>query len=66
MVDTVIAKIFAEEDKTADLYTLLQGSNRIILSELEPVLTRTGHYNALCALYEERGESEKLLNAWSK
>jgi hypothetical protein len=66
VVDTVIAKIFAEEGKTADLYTLLRGPNHVRQAELEPILKRTGRYSALCALYEERGDDGKLLDAWSK
>ena len=65
-MDTVIAKIFAEDEKTADLYALLREPNHIVLSELEPVLMRTGQYNALCVLYKERGEDGKLLDVWSK
>jgi hypothetical protein len=66
VVDTVIAKLLAEESKTTDLCTLIRGPNHIKLSELEPVLKRTRQFNALCALYEERREDGKLLEAWSK
>jgi hypothetical protein len=66
VVDTVLAKILAEEEQTADLHALLQGPNQIVLTELEPVLMRTGQYNALCVLYKEHGENDKLLDAWSR
>jgi hypothetical protein len=48
VVDTVIAMIFAEEGKMDDLYSLLESSNHIVLSELEPVLKKTRRYHALC------------------
>lgn len=66
MVDTVLAKIYSEEEKTAELYSLLRSPNCILLSELEPVLIRTGQYNALCILYKERGEDQKLLEVWAR
>jgi Vacuolar sorting protein 39 domain 1 len=66
VADTVIAKIFAEEEKTADLYALLREPNHVVLSELEPVLKRTGQYNALCVLYRGRGEDQKLLDVFAK
>lgn len=66
VVDTVLAKLFCEDEKTRDLYTLIREPNHIVLSELEPTLIRTGQYNALCILFKERGEDIKLLDAWSK
>lgn len=66
VVDTVIAKIFAEEGQMSDLYTLLESSNYIVLSELGPVLKRTKRYHALCLTYRQRGADNKLLDAWSR
>ncbi|KZP18157.1 hypothetical protein FIBSPDRAFT_933616 [Athelia psychrophila] len=66
VVDTVLAKLFCEDEKTNDLYTLIREPNHIKLPELEPTLIRTGQYSALCTLCKERGEDTKLLNAWSK
>lgn len=65
-MDTVLAKLFCEEEKTTDLYSLLREPNHIVLPELEPTLIRTGQYNALCSLYKDRGDDNKLLDAWSK
>ncbi|KAJ7598879.1 hypothetical protein C8J56DRAFT_1157947 [Mycena floridula] len=65
-VDTVLAKLFAQFEKTKDLYTLIQESNDIVLSELEPVLKKTGQYYALSLLYKQHGEDSKLLEIWSK
>lgn len=45
---------------------MVEEANDIILAEVEPVLTKTGQYNALCILYRQRGDDEKLLEAWSK
>jgi vacuolar protein sorting-associated protein 3 len=65
-MDTVLAKIFAESEKTTDLYALIHNSEDISLDEVEPVLKTTGQYNALCMLYRQRGDDLKLLEAWSK
>ncbi|KAK7047338.1 hypothetical protein VNI00_006569 [Paramarasmius palmivorus] len=66
VVDTVLVKLFAQFEKTADLYTLLNEANDIVVSEVEQVLQKNGQYNALCMLYKQRGEDDKLLDAWSK
>lgn len=66
VVDTVLAKLFCEDEKTGDLYTLIREPNHIVLPELEPTLIRTGQYNALCIMYKERGDDVKLLDTWSK
>ncbi|KII87677.1 hypothetical protein PLICRDRAFT_54749 [Plicaturopsis crispa FD-325 SS-3] len=66
VVDTVLAKLLSESEKTTDLYNLIQEKNSIVLSEIEPVLKRTGQYNALCMIYRQRGDDEKLLETWSK
>ena len=65
-IDTVLAKLYAEFEKTKDLYTLLQEPNDIAVSEVEPLLQRTGQYNALCILYRQRGDDLKLLDTWAK
>lgn len=66
VVDTVLAKIFAEDGKTSDLHNLLESSNHIVISEFEPVLKKTRRYQALCLVYKQRGEDDKLLDAWSR
>ncbi|KAK7020572.1 hypothetical protein R3P38DRAFT_2970278 [Favolaschia claudopus] len=66
VVDTVLAKIYAQSEKTRDLYALLQEPHEIVLSEIEPVLKQTGQYNALCMLYKQMGDDEKLLGIWAK
>ncbi|KAJ7109430.1 hypothetical protein C8R44DRAFT_802494 [Mycena epipterygia] len=66
VVDTVLAKIYAQAEKTKELYTLIQEPHAIVLSELEPVLKQTGQYNALCMLYKQTGEDENLLQVWAK
>ncbi|EEB93051.1 hypothetical protein MPER_08348, partial [Moniliophthora perniciosa FA553] len=65
-VDTILVKLFAQFEKTADLYTLLNEANDVIISEVEEVLQKNGQYNALCMLYKQRGEDDKLLDAWAK
>lgn len=66
VVDTVLAKLLCEGEKTADLYTLIREPNHIVLTELESALVRTGQYSALCTLYKQHGHDLKLLDAWSK
>jgi vacuolar protein sorting-associated protein 3 len=65
-VDTVLAKLFAQSEKTTDLYALLQEPNDVVLSEVEKVLQEAGQYSALCMIYKQRGDDEKLLVTWSK
>ncbi|KAL0068079.1 hypothetical protein AAF712_004739 [Marasmius tenuissimus] len=66
VVDTVLVKLFAQSEKTSDLYTLLNEAHNVVLQEVELVLQNCGQYNALCTLYKQLGEDERLLNAWSK
>ncbi|KAG7094946.1 hypothetical protein E1B28_005747 [Marasmius oreades] len=66
IVDTVLVKLFALSEKTQDLYALLNEAHNVIISEVEPVLQKNGQYNALCMLYKQHGDDDKLLNAWSK
>ncbi|KAJ7046834.1 hypothetical protein C8F04DRAFT_1061878 [Mycena alexandri] len=66
IVDTVLAKIYAQAEKTKELYVLIQESHSIVLSEIEPVLKKTGQYNALCMLYRQAGDDENLLQVWAK
>ena len=65
-IDTVLVKLYAEFEKTADFYALLQSPNDVSVSEVEPVLQRTGQYNALCMLYQQRKDDHKLLEVWAK
>jgi vacuolar protein sorting-associated protein 3 len=68
IIDTVLAKIYAQSEKTTDLYDLLFSSNYVLLSEVEEVFRTTGQYNALCMMYQRGGAEydEKLLDVWSK
>ena len=66
MVDTVLAKLHAQKEETAQLYDLISTSPYLVLDELEPVFKKTGQYNALCTLYLNRGEDQKVLEVWSK
>ena len=65
-MDTVLAKIFARNEKTTDLYALLGEQPDLILPELETVFVSSGQYNALCSMYQARGMDEKLLDAWAR
>ncbi|KAF8958169.1 hypothetical protein BDZ97DRAFT_1842909 [Flammula alnicola] len=65
-IDTVLVKLYAEFEKTNDLYALLETPNDVSLPEIEPVLQETGQYNALCMLYKQRGDDLKLLDVWAK
>ena len=65
-IDTVLVKLYAEFEKTTDLYALLQSPNDVSVPEVELVLQRTGQYNALCMLYQQHKDDNKLLDVWAK
>ncbi|KAJ7097878.1 hypothetical protein B0H15DRAFT_945449 [Mycena belliarum] len=65
-VDTVLAKIYAQAEKTKELYALIQEPHCIVLGEIEPVFKQTGQYNALCLLHRQAGDDESLLQVWAK
>ncbi|KAF8155687.1 hypothetical protein B0H34DRAFT_714373 [Crassisporium funariophilum] len=65
-IDTVLVKLYAQFEKTKELYALLQEPNDVSIPEVETVLQETGQYNALCILYKQRGDDLKLLDAWAK
>lgn len=62
----MIAKILAETEQTAELYTLVEEPNDIVIDEVEESFQKNGQYNALCKLYMRASDEEKLLDAWSK
>lgn len=66
IVDTVLAKLFAQTEKTQDLYQLLQEPNHVVSGEIESVFRETGQYNALSILYRQAKNDEGLLDVWSK
>ncbi|KAJ7219323.1 hypothetical protein GGX14DRAFT_591509 [Mycena pura] len=66
VVDTVLARIYAQAEKTKELYALIQEPHTIVLSELESVLKQTGQYNALCMLHKQAGDDESLLQILAK
>ena len=65
-MDTVLAKVLAESDDTEEMYTLVDGTNDVVIEEVEATFEKNGQYNALCKLYEKAGKEDKLLEAWSK
>ncbi|KAL4242308.1 Vam6/VPS39/TRAP1 family protein [Abortiporus biennis] len=66
VVDTVLAKLFADAGESAELNSLIDDRSEIVLAEVEPVLIRTGNIESLCRIYRQRGEIDKLLDTWSK
>ena len=62
----MLAKLYTEAGETTDLLALIDGSNNIVLAELEPALIEARRFDALCRLYQARGEHTKLLDTWSK
>ncbi|KAF9530289.1 hypothetical protein CPB83DRAFT_868731 [Crepidotus variabilis] len=64
-IDTVLVKLYAEFEKTKDLYTLINGPNDVYLQEVETILQSNGQYNAYCILLKQQGNDLKLLEAWS-
>lgn len=66
VVDTVLAKLFAQLEKTKELYAMLQEAHHIVVPEIEPILKTTGQYNALCMIYKQTKDDDKLLQTWAK
>ncbi|KAF5391626.1 hypothetical protein D9757_002402 [Collybiopsis confluens] len=66
VVDTVLVKLFAKSEKTKDLYALLHESHNVTIPEVESIMVENGQYNALCLLYKQAGDDEKLLDIWAK
>ena len=62
--DTGPPFLFAQAEKTTDLYALLEESDIVILPEVEPVFRATSLYNALCKMYSKRGDDAALLEVW--
>ena len=62
----MLAKLFAQGEKTTDLHALLDESDTVVFTEVEPVLRATGQYGALCKMYSKRGDDAALLETWSK
>ncbi|KAH9478601.1 Transforming growth factor-beta receptor-associated protein 1 [Psilocybe cubensis] len=65
-IDTVLVKLYAEFEKTQELYALLEAPNDVALTEVEPALQSKGQYNALCILYKQRGDDLKVIEVLSK
>lgn len=67
VVDTVLAKLFAQDEKTTDLYALLDnGSHEIDVMEVKETFIRSGQYNALLQLFRLRALHDELLEGCSK
>ncbi|CAL1698826.1 unnamed protein product [Somion occarium] len=65
-VDTVLARLYVESDEKSELLILIHEPNDILMSEVEPALVTAKWFNALCQLYQIRGEDAKLLDVWSR
>ncbi|KDR79882.1 hypothetical protein GALMADRAFT_61975 [Galerina marginata CBS 339.88] len=65
-IDTVLVKLYAEFEKTKELYALLQEPNDVSVPEVEPVLQSMGQYNALCVLYKLRGDDLKVIDVFAR
>ena len=66
VVDTVLAKLLSLTDQTSELYELIDATNDIVIDEVQAVFEKNGQYNALCKLYANTGDEEKLLECWAK
>jgi vacuolar protein sorting-associated protein 3 len=66
VVDTVLGKLYTESGETTDLLALIDGPNDVVLQELEPVLVKSGRFDALCRLHRTQGLDDELLAAWSR
>ncbi|KDQ09152.1 hypothetical protein BOTBODRAFT_179324 [Botryobasidium botryosum FD-172 SS1] len=66
VVDTVLAKLLADAEDTPELLSLIDSSDYIDVSQLEPLLIQHGQYSALAKIYEKQKEETKLLELWSR
>ncbi|KAF8918725.1 hypothetical protein CPB85DRAFT_1373750 [Mucidula mucida] len=53
-------KLYAQLEKTKELYDLLHDDNHV------PIFKGTGQYNALCMIYKQTKDDDKLLETWAK
>lgn len=65
-METVLARLYADDNRKPELYALLEGPNDVVLEEIEPVLTQAGCFHALIKLYRQRGDDSKLVDALSR
>lgn len=65
-MDTVLVKILAKSDDTAELNDLINHTNNIVLSDVEQSLKDNNQYSVLCRLYKKIKNDKKLLEAYSK
>ncbi|KZT07025.1 uncharacterized protein LAESUDRAFT_652182 [Laetiporus sulphureus 93-53] len=65
-VDTVLAELFIVHDVSPELHVLISQPNAIVLSEVEPLLVQHRQFAALCSLYQQQEQDDKLLEAWAK
>ena len=66
VVDTVLVKLYAQFEKTDELYALLQEPNYVFLQEVEDILVATQQFSALRILYKQKGEDLKLLDLYAQ
>lgn len=66
IVETVLARLYVDDNQKPELYALFEGPNEVVLEEIEPVLTQAGHFHALIKLYQQRGNDSKLVDALSR
>ncbi|KXN84921.1 O-methylsterigmatocystin oxidoreductase [Leucoagaricus sp. SymC.cos] len=68
VVDTVLAKLYAQSQNLAALNQLLTSSespHNVVLSELEPILLRHSLLKPLLQLYKQHKETSKLLDLYA-
>ncbi|KXN84910.1 Pdp3-interacting factor 1 [Leucoagaricus sp. SymC.cos] len=68
VVDTVLAKLYAQSQNLTALNHLLTSSespHNVVLSELEPILLRHSLLKPLLQLYKQHKETSKLLDLYS-
>jgi hypothetical protein len=68
VVDTVLAKLYAQTQKTTELHALLLGdpAHAVVLAEIEGVFRETGQFGALGVVYAQRGAERDVLRVWAK
>ncbi|TCD60728.1 hypothetical protein EIP91_009622 [Steccherinum ochraceum] len=66
VIDTVLARLYAESNEKSELAALLDSPNAVVLEEFEHDLIRTSQFGILLKIYRQRGQDEKVVEFLSR
>lgn len=66
VIETVLLKLYAEEDQLPNVLALVQDAVEIIIPEVESILSLQQYFGALSILLEKKGDDAQLLELWTK